>query len=311
MVEQFLSEAFGRFFSERVAESVSFFVYDSIKIILLLFFMITAVGYLRTYVSEEKIRRILSGKKAGIGNFFASIFGAITPFCSCSSIPFYMSFLKAGVPLGVSLSFLITSPLVNEYVAVIMLATFGWKITLAYIISGIVIGMFSGMIMGRFRMEKYLEKGFVPTAKSCKKSMKKNNLARLRFGLDEAKCIVKDLWYWILIGVGIGALIHGFVPSELIHSAISRLSYFAVPIAVLLGIPLYANCAAIIPVALVLFEKGIPLGTALAFMMATAALSLPEAIILRRVMKLKMILIFFSIVGLAIMITGYVFNILV
>ncbi len=298
--------------SLRWVESVNFFIYDSIKIMLLLFIMITIIGFLRTYISQEKIKRWISKGKYGTSNLLASLFGAITPFCSCSSIPFFISFLEAGIPLGVSFSFLITSPLVNEYLVVLMWAAFGWKITLAYVISGILIGVISGLILGRMELGKYLAKDLI--AKNGKKSKKEEKYAnlekRIRFGLNESVSIIKKLWIWVLIGVGIGAVIHNYVPAELIQSVLDKTGFFAVPIAVLLGIPMYGSCAAIVPIAVVLFEKGVPLGTALSFMMAVAALSLPEAIILRRAMKLKLILIFYGIVAISIIITGYLFNIL-
>jgi len=292
----------------KVGESLNFFIYDSIKIILLLFIMIFIIGFLRTYLSQEKIKKWLTGRKYGSGNVLASIFGSITPFCSCSSIPIFLGFLEAGIPLGITFSFLITSPLVNEYLVVIMLGLFGWKITLAYVISGILIGIVSGLVLGKLKLEKYLVKDLVSS--KLKKEKYSNLKSRFDFGLNESVSIVKKLWVWILVGVGIGALIHNFVPQEVIHSIISKGGVFMVPLAVILGIPLYGSCAAIVPIAVVLFEKGIPLGTALAFMMAIAGLSFPEAIILRRAMKLKLILIFFLVVGLAIIITGYLFNIL-
>lgn len=295
----------------KLAESLTFFVYDSIKIILLMFVMIAIIGYLRSYVSERKIKSMLSGRKLGVGNFFASLFGAITPFCSCSSIPFFMSFNKAGIPLGVSFSFLITSPLVNEYVAVLMFATFGWKIAAAYVAAGILIGIAAGMVIGNMNMENEIEKEFKSINNNAgKEKTYKSQKERMLFGLNEAKNITKSMWSWVLLGVGVGAVLHGFVPTELVHSIITKGGALSVPIAALIGVPLYANCAAIVPIALVLFQKGIPLGTALAFMMATAALSLPEALILRRVMKLKLILVFFGVVTAGIILLGYMFNFL-
>ena len=290
------------------AVALNFFIYDSIKIIFLLFIMIAAVGFLRTYLPQHKVRKWVTGKKRGLSNLIASSFGAITPFCSCSSIPIFLSFLKAGIPLGVAFSFLVTSPLVNEYLVVIMLGFFGWKITLAYVVSGIFIGMISGLVLGRMKLEKYLVKDIMPAGKEQEKY--EGITERMRFGLNESISIIRKLWIWILLGVGIGAVIHNYIPSELIQSIVSKGGLFAVPIAVILGVPMYGSCAAIVPIAVVLFNKGVPLGTALAFMMATAALSLPEAIILRRAMKLKLIAIFFGIVALAIILTGYVFNLL-
>ncbi len=295
----------------RLSQSLNFFIYDSIKIILLLFLMISVIGFLRTYLPQQKVRGWLSGKKVGIGNIIASLFGAVTPFCSCSSIPIFISFLEAGVPLGVAFSFLITSPLVNEYLVVLMLSFFGWKITTLYVISGILMGVIAGLVLGRMKLEKHLVQDLIAKKTEIDKEIKYDGVKkRLSFGIHEATSIVKKLWVWILVGVGVGALIHNYVPQELIQNIISKGGIFTVPIATLVGIPIYASCAAIVPVAVVLFQKGVSLGTALAFMMATAALSLPEAIILRRAMNIKLIGIFFDIVALSIIITGYVFNIL-
>jgi uncharacterized membrane protein YraQ (UPF0718 family) len=292
-----------------LTESLNYFVYDSIKIILLLFAMIFAVGFLRTYIPPDKIRKWLSGKRLGFGNLMASLFGTITPFCSCSSIPIFISFVKAGVPLGVTFSFLITSPIINEYLMVLMLTFFGWKIAAAYVLSGILIGVFSGMILGKMKLEKYLVTDITKTKLEKEKKYKFVS-QRLLFGFNEAKGITKKIWLWILVGVAIGALIHNYVPEELIHSALNKTGIFSVIIATLIGVPMYGNCAAIVPVAVALFQKGIPLGTALAFMLAISALSFPEAVILRRAMKLKLILIFFGIVTAAIIVTGYLFNLL-
>ncbi|MBR9699582.1 permease [Candidatus Woesearchaeota archaeon] len=293
----------------RWVESLHFFIYDSIKILLLLFVMIFIIGFLRTYLPQTKVKKWISGKRYGVGNVTASFFGAVTPFCSCSSIPIFISFLEAGVPLGVTFSFLITSPLVNEYLVVLMLGFFGWKITLAYVISGILIGTISGLILGRMKLEKYLVKDLI-SGKRAKDIVYDRIKKRVAFGFNEAISIIKKLWLWILIGVGIGAIIHNYVPAEVIQSIVSKGGIFAVPIAVLLGVPLYGSCAAIVPVAVVLFQKGVPLGTALAFMMAVSALSFPEAIILRRAMKLKLIAIFFGVVAIAIILTGYIYNLL-
>jgi uncharacterized protein len=301
-----------------LGQAVNFFVYDSLKIMLMLFGMIAVVGFLRTYLPQEKIRQWLA-KGGGMGNFLAAIFGAVTPFCSCSSIPLFFGFLKAGVPLGVTFSFLITSPLINEYLVVLMLGFFGWKITLAYVISGMFIGVFSGLVLGKLSLERFLEKDMLDPsagsasadpAVSCACIRYEGMVSRIRFGINEAVSIVAKLWLWILAGVALGALIHNYVPQELIQNAIARAGIFSVPLATLLGVPMYGSCAAIVPVAVVLFQKGIPLGTALSFMMAVAALSLPEAIMLRRAMKLPLIAVFFGITTCAIILTGYLFNFL-
>ena len=296
--------------SSKLGSSINFFIYDSVKIILLLFVLIAVIGFFRSFISQQKIKSWISGTK-GWGNFFASLFGAITPFCSCSSIPIFISFLKAGMPLGVTFSFLITSPLINEYLVVLMIGFFGWKITLAYVISGMVIGIVSGMILGKMKLEKYVEKDMLSeNAGEISEINHKGIKERIVFGIQESKAIVRKLWIWILAGVGLGALIHNYIPQEAVQAIISKTGIFSVPIAVLIGVPMYGSCAAIIPIAVVLFQKGLPLGTALAFMMAVAALSLPEAIMLRRAMKLKLIAIFFGITTLSIIIIGYLFNIL-
>ncbi len=292
----------------KLAQALHFFVYDSVKILVLLFSMIAVVGFLRTFISQRKIKHWIAGKKS-LAHVFASVFGSITPFCSCSSIPLFMGFLEAGIPLGVAFSFLVTSPLVNEYVAIIMLGFFGWKITLLYVLSGILIGVMAGMILGRMNLERYLVQGVVSPDTSCvREKIYRTVRDRAVFGVREAMAITKKLWPWILVGVGIGAAIHNYVPEETVHAIISRTGAYSVPLATLLGMPIYGSCAAIVPVAVALFNKGLPLGTALAFMMATAALSLPEAVILRRVMKLRLIALFFGITALGIVITGYVFN---
>ncbi|NQU79105.1 permease [Candidatus Woesearchaeota archaeon] len=311
IVDWILYSVIGLDLTLRWVESLNFFIYDSIKILLLLFVMIFIIGFLRTYLHPNKVKKWISSKKYGSSNVLASLFGAITPFCSCSSIPLFISFLKAGIPLGVTFSFLITSPLVNEYLVVLMFVFFGWKIALAYAISGILIGVVSGIILGKMKLEKYLVKDLISTNNEVKKEITYDGIKnRMLFGLDEATSIIKKLWVWILVGVGIGAGIHNYVPAEVIQSIVSKGGLFAVPIAVLLGVPLYGSCAAIVPIAVVLFDKGVPIGTALAFMMAIAALSFPEAIILRRAMRLKLIAIFFGIVTLAIILTGYIFNLL-
>jgi len=292
----------------KLGSATNFFIYDSVKIILLLYVLIAAIGFLRSFISQQKIKSWISGAK-GWGNFFASLFGAITPFCSCSSIPIFISFLKAGVPLGITFSFLITSPLINEYLVVLMLGFFGWKIMLAYIISGMAIGIVSGVVLGRMKLERYIEKDILSgEAGEISEIKHKGIKERILFGIQESNSIVRKLWVWVLVGVGLGALIHNYVPQEAVHAIISKTGGFSVPIAAIIGIPMYGSCAAIVPIAVVLFQKGFPLGTALAFMMAVAALSLPEAIMLRRAMKLKLIAIFFGITALSIIITGYLFN---
>jgi len=293
-----------------LGKTLHFFLYDSIKILLLLFFLIAIIGFIRTYLPQHKIKTWMT-KKGGVGNFFAALFGAVTPFCSCSSIPLFFGFLKAGAPLGITFSFLITSPLINEYLVVLMIGLFGWKITALYVLSGLFIGIVSGIILGRLKLERFLVADFIGQANGNSDTTHYPHLfSRIQFGYNEAISIVKKIWIWILLGVGVGAFIHNYVPQETIQLLISKTGVFSVPIATLLGVPMYGSCAAIVPIAVVLFQKGIPLGTALSFMMAISALSLPEAIMLRRAMKLQLILIFFGITTAAIIFTGYVFNLL-
>jgi hypothetical protein len=292
----------------RWAQAINFFIYDSIKLLLLLFVLISVIGFLRSYLPVGSIKHWLSGKKV-FPHFLASLFGAITPFCSCSSIPIFITFLEAGVPLGVTFSFLITSPLINEYLVILMLSFFGFKITALYVLSGLIIGVVSGIILGKMNLEKYLVKDLVSQDnQNCSEKALKGFKSRLFFGIQEANSIVRKLWFWVLAGVGLGALIHNFIPQELVQNIISKTGFFSVPIATIIGVPMYGSCAAIVPIAVALFQKGFPLGTALAFMMAVAALSLPEAIMLRRAMHLKLIVIFFAVTTITIMFTGYLFN---
>ena len=296
--------------SSKVAHVLHFFVADAIKIMLLLFVMIFMIGFLRSFLPQEKIKQWLT-RRGVLGNLMAALLGAITPFCSCSSIPMFFGFLKTGVPLGVTFSFLITSPLINEYLAVLMIGTFGWKITLAYVISGLAMGTIGGMVLGSMKLEHLLMKDIINDSQVKQHEQKKFSFyERLHFGWQEAISIINKLWIWILVGVGIGALIHNFVPQEAIQAVLKKTGIFSVPLATFIGVPLYGSCASIVPVAVVLFEKGLPIGTALSFMMAMSALSLPEAVLLKRAMSLKLIVIFFSITTTGIIVTGYVFNVL-
>jgi uncharacterized membrane protein YraQ (UPF0718 family) len=296
--------------ASKFGTALNFFVYDSIKILVLLFVMIFVIGILRTFLPQEKVKEWMD-KKGLAGYVFAALFGAITPFCSCSSIPIFISFLKAGIPLGISFAFLVTSPLINEYLVVLMVGFFGWKIAILYVLSGLCVGIGSGYVMGLLRMERYLVADIVAGETLENRDTKIRGFkARVAFGFHEAVSIVQKIWIWVLVGVAIGSVIHNYVPQEAIEALMHRTGVFSVPIATLIGVPMYGSCAAIVPIAVVLFQKGIPLGTALAFMMAVAALSLPEAIMLRRAMKIRLILVFFGITTLAIIVIGYVFNFL-
>jgi len=291
------------------SKSIDYFLYDSIKIITLLAFMVFAMGVLRTYISDQKIREWLSGKRQGAGNLIAALFGAVTPFCSCSSIPIFIGFLEARIPLGIAFSFLITSPLINEYLVVLMLGFFGWKITVAYVVSGLLIGTVAGIVLGKMKLGKHLASDLISKKAKFRSGKKWLGVkSRMLFGAKESISIVKKLWLWVLAGVAAGALIHNYVPEEVVRGIIGKGGIFTVPIATIIGVPMYGSCAAIVPIASALFQKGVPLGTSLAFMMSISALSLPEAIMLRRAMKLRLIAIFFGIVALGIIFIGYMMN---
>ncbi|OIO35679.1 MAG: hypothetical protein AUJ74_05540 [Candidatus Omnitrophica bacterium CG1_02_44_16] len=292
------------------AQALDFFIYDSIKILLLLFILIFAIGVVRTFLPQRIIKQWM-GKRGIVGNFYSALFGAVTPFCSCSSIPIFFGFLEAGIPLGVTFSFLITSPLINEYLVILMLVFFGWKITTLYVLSGMVIGIVSGLILGRMYLDKYLVMDLGEKITGSNEEILYTSFAqRVKFGWSESASITRKIWVWVLIGVGVGAAIHNYVPQGMVEGIIGKAGIFSVPIATIIGVPMYGSCAAIVPVAMVLFQKGFPLGTALSFMMAVAALSLPEAIMLRRAMHLKLIAIFFAVTTVAIIFTGYLFNFL-
>ena len=307
LTELLVYDGFGLSADSRLGGAVHFFVYDTIKIFLLLAVMIFVIGVVRTWLPEHKLRQWMGRGGLG-GNFVAALFGAITPFCSCSSIPIFISLLKAGVPLGVTFSFLITSPIINEYLVILMAGEFGVPITVAYVSSGLLIGTLAGAILGRLKLERGLEQDIISSGRAHDEQIEHTWRSRLRYGWDEATSVIRQIWIWVLVGVGIGAFIHNYVPQDAIHGLIDATGVFSVPIATVLGVPMYGSCAAIVPIAVVLFEKGIPLGTALAFMMAMAALSLPEAIMLRRVMRLGLIAIYFAITTVAIIATGYLLN---
>jgi uncharacterized membrane protein YraQ (UPF0718 family) len=309
LINHLVYGGFGLDPESRFAGALHFFLYDTIKIFLLLAVMIFAIGVVRTWLPEDRLKRWM-GSGGIMGNFVAALFGAVTPFCSCSSIPIFISLLKAGVPLGVTFSFLITSPIINEYLVILMVGEFGLPITIAYVGSGLLIGTLGGAILGKLKLEKHLESDIIAAAHTDSEVVSHTWMTRLHYGWDEAVTVIKQIWLWVIVGVGIGAFIHNYVPQETIHSLMEATGIFSVPIATVLGVPMYGSCAAIVPIAVVLFQKGIPLGTALAFMMAMAALSLPEAIMLRRTMHLKLIGIYFGITTLAIIFTGYLLNLL-
>jgi uncharacterized membrane protein YraQ (UPF0718 family) len=295
-----------------LGNTINFFVYDSIKIIVLLAVIIFVVSFIRSYFPAEKTKKFLSKAKFPIlNNLLAALFGIVTPFCSCSAVPLFIGFVEAGVPLGVTLSFLISAPMVNEIALVLLWGLFGWKIALIYIVSGITIATIAGWILGKLKLEKWVEE-FVYKVKSVQAGEKRLTVNdRVDYAKKYAIDIVKSVWIYILIGVGLGALMHGYAPSDLLVKYAGPNNFFAVPLATLIGIPLYSNAAGTIPIVSVLIDKGMAMGTALAFMMAVTALSLPEFIILKKVLKTKLIIVYASIVGLGIIFTGYLFNFII
>lgn len=298
----------------RLGISLHFFVYDGLKILILLLVMTIAMGVLNSYFPVEKVKVFLTKRNwFGLEYLLASIFGAITPFCSCSSIPLFIGFLKGGIPLGVTLSFLITSPLVNEVAIALFIGIFGIKITAIYALSGILLGTIVGFVLGKMNLDNQVEEWVWETVQNRTENFEESekNFSfkdRLPGIIKEAINITAGIIPYLLIGIGLGALIHGFVPTGYFEAYITKSNPFAVPVAVILGVPMYANATSVIPIIQALVEKGIPLGTALAFSMAVVGLSLPEAALLKKVMKTRLVLIFFASVSLAIIILGYFFN---
>ncbi|MGN0069878.1 MAG: permease [Prevotella sp.] len=297
--------------------AVNFFVYDSIKILILLFLISSIMGIVNAYFPIERLRNYLvSHRLYGLQYLLASVFGAITPFCSCSSIPLFIGFVKGGIPLGVTLAFLITSPLVNEVAVAMFLSSFGVQATLIYVLSGILLGCVGGIVLGRMRLEPYLSdwvKQVQAQSEQQSEQWEKDNTTffqRLPTIVRDAWQIVRSVLLYVLIGIGIGAFMHGFIPEGFFEQYMSRNNWYAVPLSVILAVLMYANAAGIVPVVEVFVAKGIPLGTAIAFMMAVVGLSLPEATLLKKVMTWRLISIFFATVTLFIILSGYMFNIL-
>src|SRR3989339_327486 len=290
----------------RIAEAVNFFIYDTIKIFILLTVIIFIISILRSFLPKEKIKKILSHKNKYTGHFLAAVFGIITPFCTCSAIPLFLGFLEAGVPLGVTFTFLVASPMINEVAAILLISTFGIKIGIIYILSGLIIAIISGLFIGHLQVESLIEN--LDYNKNSSNTIYKNWSERINYAKIYTLKIIKKVWLYIIIGVGLGAYLHGYIPTDFLAQYAGNDKWYAVPFAVILGIPLYSNAAGIIPLISVLTEKGVSIGTTLAFMMAVTGLSFPEFMILKRIMKPKLIIIFASIVGFGIILTGYLFN---
>lgn len=315
LIDYLIYELAGLNPESHLGASVNFFFYDTIKILILLFLISSLMGVVNAYFPVDRLRNYLNTKKMyGLQYFLASLFGAVTPFCSCSSIPLFLGFVKGGIPLGVTFSFLITSPLVNEVAVAMFLGLFGLKATLVYALSGILLGTIGGFILGQFKLERYLSDWVKQIQIQSEQETEEWEAEHTPF-IDRLPGIVREGWdivrkvlVYVLIGIGIGAAMHGYVPEDFFTTYLSADKWYAVPVAVILAVPMYANAAGIVPVIQVFVAKGVPLGTALAFMMAVVGLSLPEATLLKKVMTWKLIGIFFGTITIFIILLGYLFN---
>ena len=293
-----------------LTDAIWFFIFEVPKVLLLLTLIVFGVGIVRSYFSPERTRKMLGGKSLFTGNVLASLLGIVTPFCSCSAIPLFLGFVESGVPLGVTFSFLIAAPMINEVALVLLFGLFGWKTALLYMSTGLLIAMLSGYIIGRLKLERYVEP-WVYEVKAGQLEIAEEKVSfadRINSGIDAVKEIVAKVWIYIVIGIAVGAGIHGYVPENFMASMMGKSAWWSVPAAVILGIPMYSNAAGIIPIVQALLEKGASLGTVLAFMMSVIGLSLPETIILKKVLKIQLIGIFIGVVGVGIVIVGYLFN---
>ncbi|MEQ6902217.1 permease [Nocardioides sp. YIM 152588] len=297
----------------RLTESLHFFLYDTVKIALLLTGIIFVITILRSYMSVERTRALLGGRREGVGNVMAAGLGVITPFCSCSAVPAFIGFVAAGVPLGVTMSFLIASPLVNEVAVGLLLTLFGWRVTLAYVGAGLAIAITAGWVIGRLRLERHVEPFVFETRLGGQVIDSTAGLTfdqRIQMAAEEVGSILRRIWPYLLVGIGVGAVIHGWAPEDLFTRYAGPGAAFGVIVAVLIGVPLYSNAAGILPLVEALYDKGLPMGTLLAFMMAVVALSVPEMILLRRVLRPPLLAVFIGVVATGIVAVGYLFNLL-
>jgi uncharacterized protein len=294
----------------RLHEAVAFFAYDTPKVLLLLVLVVFAMGVVRSFFSPEHTRRLLAGRREGVGNVLAASLGIVTPFCSCSAVPLFIGFVSAGVPLGVTFSFLVAAPMVNEVALGLLLGLVGWRVALAYLAFGLAVAIVAGWIIGRLRLEQWLEPWVreVRTAPADVQARSPTAQQRIQAGLDAVRDIVGRVWHWVILGIAVGAAIHGYVPADLLATIMGNGTWWSVPAVVLIGVPMYSNAAGIIPVVEALLGKGAALGTALAFMMSVTALSLPEMIILRKVLSLRLIAVFIGVVAVGILMVGFLFN---
>ncbi len=302
-------EALGLTAGTRLGAAVEFFAYDAPKVLMLLLLVVFGMGVVRSFFTPARTRRLIAGRREIVANVFAAALGIVTPFCSCSAVPLFIGFVTAGVPLGVTFSFLISAPMVNEVALILLFGLFGWRIAALYLATGLAVAIAGGWTLGRLPLERYVET-WVTTARALD-TAEDASLSledRLAAGREAVADIVGRVWPYVLAGIAVGAAIHGYVPEQAMASIMGRGAWWAVPAAVVLGIPMYANAAGIVPVAQALLEKGAALGTVLAFMMAVTALSFPEMVILRKVLKVPLILTFAGVVGAGILLVGYLFN---
>ena len=296
--------------ASNLGQSTAFFFYDTPKVLLLLTLVVFGMGVVRSFFSPERTRALLAGRREGFGNVAAASLGVVTPFCSCSAVPLFIGFVSAGVPLGVTFSFLIAAPMVNEVALGLLFALVGWKVAAIYLGFGLAVAIISGWVIGRLHLEHWLE-AWVRDLRSAPAELPSARIGivdRLQAGVEAIRDIVFKVWPWIIAGIAIGALIHGYVPAGAMAKIMNRDAWWSVPAVVLAGIPMYSNAAGIIPVVEALMSKGVPLGTVLAFMMSVIALSLPEMVILRKVMTLRLIAVFVGVVATGILAVGYLFN---
>lgn len=305
-----IDEAFGMTAGSKLTEALRFFLFEVPKVLLLLTLIIFIVGIVRSYFSPEKTRKALEGKSLFTGNVLASLLGIVTPFCSCSAIPLFLGFVEAGIPIGVTFSFLIASPMINEVAIVLLFGLFGWKTAAIYVVSGLFIAIIAGWVIGKLNLQHWVQDWVYQSqfGNSDSEIEKLNFTDRIRYGYNAVREIVGKVWIYVIIGIAVGAGAHGYVPEDYMASMMGRSAWYSVPLSVIIGIPLYSNAAGIIPIVSVLIEKGASLGTALAFMMAVIGLSLPEMIILKKVLKLPFILTFAGIMAAGIMLVGFLFN---
>ncbi len=315
-------ESFSNFFTysllsiERgthLGEAIQFFIYDTPKVMMLLTLIVFIIGMIRSFFTQERTRKYLAGKRESGGNVLAALLGIVTPFCSCSAVPLFLGFVQAGIPLGVTFSFLIAAPMVNEIALILLYGLLGWKVAAIYLVTGLMIAIISGWVIGRFKLEHWIE-DWVQELRAGEAVVIEEKLTlidRIQRGKEAVRDIVGKVWLYVVAGIGVGALIHGYVPETFMATIMGKDAWWSVPAAVLVGIPMYSNAAGIVPVVEALLGKGAALGTVLAFMMSVIALSLPEMVILRKVLKPKLIAVFIGVVGSGILFTGFLFNLII